>query len=348
IFTVQKNIVEAKPTVMLSIPRLYEAMYDRIHDTASKATGVRKRLFHWAMKVGQARSTAMRQGKRANPLLALQYALADRLVLSKIREKVTGGNLRYFVSGGAALRPNIGEFFHALGIIILEGYGLTETAPVICVNRPENLKFGTVGPPLPGVEVMIAEDGEILSRGPHIMEGYHHKPEETQNVIDGEGWFHTGDIGRLDEQGRLRITDRKKDLIVLATGKNVAPQPIETAIKESPYIAEAALFGDNQNVISALIAPNIDALKAYAQEKNIGVSEPGDLVRHPEVKKLIKAEIDRATTGFADFEKVRKFTLLDHNFTDHPDLITPTLKLKRQLVKEKYAREIAAMSGGAE
>jgi long-chain acyl-CoA synthetase len=196
--------------------------------------------------------------------------------------------------------------------------------------------------------VRIAEDGEILSRGPHIMEGYHNKPEETRQVIDADGWFHTGDIGRLDEAGRLSITDRKKDIIVLANGKNVAPQPIEAAIKASPYIGEIVLIGDRQNIVTALVVPAFEAVKKWSREHNLGVTEPAELVQHPEVRKLIKTEIDRHSTAFADFERVRRFTLLDREFSMENGEVTPTLKLKRRVIAEHYAAEIAGMNRGGE
>jgi long-chain acyl-CoA synthetase len=346
LFALARNMEEIHPSVMASTPRLFESMHQRILETAAKAPPARRRLFQWALGVGRAHAMAKLE-RRVDPVAALQYPLADRLVLAKIRAK-TGGRIRYFISGGAPLPRATAEFFFSLGLTILEGYGLTETSPVICVNRPGQIKLGTVGPPMPGVEVRIAADGEILSRGPHIMEGYHNKPEETKQAIDADGWFHTGDIGRLDPQGRLSITDRKKDIIVLATGKNVAPQPIEAALKASPYIAEIALIGDRQNILTALVVPAFDAVKEYARARSLGVSEPKDLVQHPEIRKLIKAEIDRLSKSFADFERVRRFTLLDHEFTVDSGLLTPTMKLKRRVVAERYAKEISTMRGGEE
>jgi long-chain acyl-CoA synthetase len=343
LFTVQKNMEETHPTIMLSVPRLYESMQQRILESAAKASPLKRRLLAWAIRTGRKRNFGKLDG-RNNPLVELQYIAADALVLSKIREKL-GGRLRFFVSGGAPLPKTTAEFFYALGVTILEGYGLTETSPVISVSRPEMIRFGTVGPPLPGVEVRIAEDGEILTRGPLVMEGYHNKPEDTAQAIDPEGWFRTGDIGKLDERGRLAITDRKKDIIVLANGKNVAPQPIETALKASRYIAEVALIGDRQNVVTALIVPAFDALKSYAKERNLDVPDNAALVKHPEIRKLIKSEIDRHSVSFADFERVRRFTPLDHEWTLDSGLLTPTLKVKRKAIKERYAAEIAEMSG---
>jgi long-chain acyl-CoA synthetase len=267
-------------------------------------------------------------------------------VLKPIRDKVTGGRMRASISGGAPLPVQTAEFLTSIGVRVLEGYGLTETSPVIAVNLPEKTKLGTVGPPIPGVEVRIAEDGEILSRGPHIMKGYYNLPEETAKAIDSDGWFHTGDIGLLDEEGYLKITDRKKDIIVLANGKNVAPQPIEAKLKQSSLIATPVLFGDRQPQIVALIIPDWEHLKAWAREKGIEVKAPEELVKHPQVKKLYRDEIERLTKDLADFEKVRRFTLLTRDFSMERGELTPTLKIKRKVVAENYGSDIAAMYGG--
>jgi long-chain acyl-CoA synthetase len=346
LFSVQRNMEETHPTIMLSVPRLYSALEGRIMETVSKSRPLQRRLFHWGMKVGRARNLGRLEG-RFNPLLEIQYALADHFIFANLREKL-GGKLRYFVSGGAPLPRSAAEFFYSVGITILEGYGLTETSPVISVNRPDSLKFGTVGPPIPGVEIKIAEDGEILSRGPHIMEGYHNKPDDTVLAIDPDGWFHTGDIGRLDELGRLAITDRKKDIIVLANGKNVAPQPIEGAIKASPYISDIALIGDRQNIITALVVPAFGAVKHYAQEHGIDAHDNESLSKNPEIRKLIKAEIDRCSAVFADFERVRRFALLSHEWTIENEMLTPTMKIRRHAIAESYAGIIAEMSGSDE
>jgi long-chain acyl-CoA synthetase len=345
VFAVQQNMVEVRPTIMTSVPRLYESMQARILDTIAKAPPRRQRLFHWALGVGRTAAARRREEQLVGPLLALQFAVADRLVFRKIRER-TGGRIRYFISGGAPLPRATAEFFAAVGLTILEGYGLTETSPVIAVNRPGRVRLGTVGELLPGVEVKIAPDGEILTRGPHVMRGYFHKPEDTREAIDPEGWFHTGDIGELDEAGYLRITDRKKDIIVLANGKNVSPQPIEAALKSSPYIQEAVLIGDKQPTVTALIVPAFDRLRAHARENSLP-TEPKALVQHPETRRLIKGEIDRHSTHLADFERIKRFTMLDHEFSIDGGELTPTLKLKRRVIAEKYADQIAAMSRGA-
>src|SRR6266571_1877912 len=248
LFSVQSDMADAKPTVMASVPRLYESMAGRIADAGAKLPPLRRRLFDWALRVGRAARLRRIQYRPVGPLLALQHALADRLVLAKIRER-TGGRMRFFVSGGAPLMRETAEFFAALGLTILEGYGLTETSPVITFNPPEAIRFGTVGIPLDGVEVKLAPDGEILCRGHNVMPGYYNQPEATREAIDAEGWFHTGDVGVLDADGYLSITDRKKEILILSNGKNVAPAPIEARLKTSPFIAQAVLLGDRQNVV---------------------------------------------------------------------------------------------------
>jgi long-chain acyl-CoA synthetase len=347
VFTVATNMVEVKPTVMASTPRLYEALEARIKNQIAKQPDSKRKAAEWALKVGWDYHSRRIQGDQPGMAVSAQYAIADRTVLSAIREKATGGRLRFFISGGAPLPVETAKFITSLGLHVLEGYGLTETSPVICVNRPKKTKLGTVGPVISGVEVKIAEDGEILSRGPHIMRGYYKLPEETAKAIDPDGWFHTGDIGVLDEEGFLRITDRKKDIIVLANGKNVAPQPIEAKLKASPHIANAVLFGDRQAQVVALVVPDFERLREWAAEQGLKAGEPEELIRLAEVKTHIKAEVDRLTTDLADFEKIRRITLLPRDFSMERDELTPTLKVKRRVVAEHYAAEIQAMYGGA-
>ena len=244
-FTVAQNMGEVSPTVMLSVPRLYETMHDRILRAVQEGSSLKQKIFHWGVSVGSAVSSAIQQGKKPSAILQLQQNIANKLVFAKLKA-ATGGRLRFFVSGGAALPQAIAEFFHAAGILILEGYGLTETSPVISMNHPEGWKFGTVGMPVPGIEVQIAEDGEILTRGPHVMKGYFNNESATAEVIDGENWFHTGDIGIIDEDGFVKITDRKKNIIVLSNGKNVAPQPIESELVQSPFINQILLVGNER------------------------------------------------------------------------------------------------------
>ncbi len=342
LFTIARDMQLARPTVMMAVPRLFESIRDRIMENVTKQPPLRRRIFHWAFRNASKAAQAVRGERRWTAWLRFKHRLADRLVLHKIRE-LTGGRLRFFISGGAALGKHNAEFFHAFGILILEGYGLTETSPVVAVNRPDDYRFGTVGKPIPGVQVRIADDGEILVRGPNVMLGYYNKPAETAEAIDPDGWFHTGDIGSLDADGFLRITGRKKDIIVLANGKNVAPVPIEEQLKTSPYISEAVLFGDEQDVITALIVPNFERTREWAKMQGLLVQSDAELVALPEVKQLIKQEIDRLTAHLADFEKVRRFTLLDHPFSIETGELTPTLKVRRHFIKQRYAKELEAM-----
>ncbi len=340
-----REMGEVQPTIMASVPRLYESIQARVLDEVAKLPPVKRKLFHWALEVGARYNGPRKLGERPGIFATAEYRVADRLVLSKIRAR-SGGQLRFFISGGAPLAVETDRFFTAVGWTVLQGYGLTETSPVISINRPGNAKFGTVGPPVPGVLVRIAEDGEILSKGPHIMQGYYNQPEETAKVIDSDGWFHTGDIGCLDADGFLRITDRKKDLLVLANGKNVAPQPIEELLRASPYIGTAALFGDRQPVVAALIVPNFTQLERWARERGIAAEPRAELLKHAEVRTLYKQEIDAAGAGLADYEKVRRFALLECDFSQEAGELTPTLKLKRRVVAEKYAGTLAALHGG--
>lgn len=341
-FTVAQNMQEVCPTVMLSVPRLYETMNDRILRAVESGSALKQAIFHWGVTIGSAVSSAIQQGKKPSALLRFQQNIADKLVFAKLKA-VTGGKLRFFVSGGAALPKSIAEFFHAAGILILEGYGLTETSPVISLNCPEKWKFGTVGTSVPGIEVNIAEDGEILTRGPHVMKGYFNNAEATEEVIDGEGWFHTGDIGIIDEDGFLKITDRKKNIIVLSNGKNVAPQPIESELVQSPYIDQIMLVGNERKNVAALIVPNFDALKTWASENSLDNSNLSALLKTRDVQLLIQKVMQERLTDFADFEQVRRFALLENEFSQEEDEMTPTLKLKRNVIIEKYGDVIEGM-----
>ena len=341
-FTVAQNMGEVSPTVMLSVPRLYETMHDRILRAVQEGSPLKQKIFHWGVSVGSAVSSAIQQGKNPSAILQLQQNIANKLVFAKLKA-ATGGRLRFFVSGGAALPQAIAEFFHAAGILILEGYGLTETSPVISMNHPEGWKFGTVGMPVPGIEVQIAEDGEILTRGPHVMKGYFNNESATAEVIDGEGWFYTGDIGIIDEDGFVKITDRKKNIIVLSNGKNVAPQPIESELVQSPFINQILLVGNERKNLAALIVPNFDALKAWAAENGIATDDLSTMLGTREVQQQIQSEIRSRLTDFADFEQVRRFTLLEKEFSQEADEMTPTLKLKRNVIIERYGDAIEEM-----
>ena len=341
-FTVAQNMGEVSPTVMLSVPRLYETMHDRILRAVQEGSSLKQKIFHWGVSVGSAVSSAIQQGKNPSAILQLQQKVANKLVFAKLKA-ATGGRLRFFVSGGAALPQAIAEFFHAAGILILEGYGLTETSPVISMNHPEGWKFGTVGMPVPGIEVQIAEDGEILTRGPHVMKGYFNNESATAEVIDGENWFHTGDIGIIDEDGFVKITDRKKNIIVLSNGKNVAPQPIESELVQSPFINQILLVGNERKNLAALIVPNFDALKAWASENGVATDDLPTMLKTREVQQQIQSDIRSRLTDFADFEQVRRFTLLEKEFSQEADEMTPTLKLKRNVIIARYGDVIEEM-----
>lgn len=343
LFTVAKNLREVKPTIMLSVPRLYENMQEKILDSADKLSGTRKKIFLWAMDIARQVGQLKGQWKKLPLLLEAKHKAADTLVYQQVREGM-GGNLRCFVSGGAPLPPSLGEFFCGLGIEIIQGYGLTESSPVITSNRPGGLRFDSVGPPLEGIEVRLAPDGEILCNGPSVMMGYYNKPEQTKEVIDDEGWLHTGDIGTIDPDGHLRITDRKKNILVLANGKNVAPQPIESHLLQSPFINQVVLLGDKQKAVTALIVPSFDSVKERLSAKGVRVESKEDLIAQKETRQLIKSEIDRLSDHLADFEKVKKFTLLPREFSVDTGEMTPTLKIKRKVILEKYREQVEAMA----
>ena len=332
--TVSENMPEVRPTVMISVPRLFEKMYARVMDMVLKAPAPKKALFFWALAVGR-KYAARKIGKRpASRTLKLKNALAHRLVFSKILAR-TGGRMRYFVCGGAPLAADIAEFFYAMGLIILPGYGLTETAPVLTGNTLEDYRFGSAGQAVPGVELKIAPDGDILARGPNIMQGYYKREEETREVMEG-GWLHTGDIGRLDPDGFLFITDRKKDLIVTAGGKNVAPQPIESVLGLNPYIAGAVVVGEGRRFISALVVPDFEKLEAYARANNILFRDRAELCSRPDIVDFMLAEVNRSTPDLASYERVKKIALLDRDFDIASGEITPTLKVRRAIVEAKY------------
>ena len=344
LFTIRQDMQEVRPTIMMSVPRLYEGMHERIIRSVKEGSSTKQKIFHWSVGVGAKVSQAIQRKRKPNPILSLKASIANKLVFQKLKA-VTGGRLRFFVSGGAPLSKAIAEFFHAAGILILEGYGLTETSPVISVNQPDRWKFGTVGPIVPGVEVKIAEDGEILSRGPHIMQGYFNKPSDTAEAIDADGWFHTGDIGEIDEEGFLTITDRKKNILVLSNGKNVAPQPIENQLKQSPYISEIMLLGDQHKSVAALIVPSLDEIKEYAKEQQLETGDMAALLQTQEIQRLIRGEINQYSSDLADFERVRMFTLMAEEFSEESGEMTPTLKLKRSVVMENHKAAIEQMYG---
>jgi long-chain acyl-CoA synthetase len=332
---------EVRPTIAMSVPRLYEKMYARVLENALSGGALKKRIFFWARAVAERWADEKLAGREPSGLLAAKYALAQKLVFSKLQAR-TGGRLRFFVSGGAPLAPEINKFFYAAGLVILEGYGLTETSPTIAVNTPQNFRIGTVGKLIDGVEVKIAPDGEILSRGPHIMKGYYNKPEATQEAIDADGWFRTGDIGVL-EDGFLRITDRKKDIIVTAGGKNIAPQPIENLVKTNKYVSQAVMIGDRRKFPVLLVVPNFEQLEKWAKLNDILWTDRAQLLQMPTIRAKMEKEVLAQLSGLASFETPKKIALLEHDFSIESGELTPTLKVKRRVVDQHYKPMIDAL-----
>jgi long-chain acyl-CoA synthetase len=338
---VAKNLLEVRPHIMVSVPRVFEKIYTKVMDQVLASPALRRRIFFWALKVGKAYGALKLEGKPVPGGLTFRHSVAAKLVFSKIIAK-TGGRVRFFVSGGAPLSKDIAQFFYAIGLIILEGNGLTETSPLISINTFDAIRLGTVGKPAPGIDIRIAADGEILARGPNIMKGYYKKEAETREVMEG-GWFHTGDIGHLDADGFLVITDRKKDLIVTAGGKNIAPQPIENLLKTSPYIVSAVVIGDRRRFISALVVPDFDKLKDYAKAQGIPYATVDDLCKDRRIIDFLKAEADRATPLLASYERIKKIVVLPRDFDIERGEITPSLKVRRANVTAEYRDLIDAL-----
>jgi long-chain acyl-CoA synthetase len=340
--TVASDMERWRPTLMASVPRLYEKIYGRVLEKVRSEPRVKQRLFSWARRVGESWVDTRLAGKPVPAGLAAEHAIADILVFRKLRAR-TGGRLRFFISGGAPLSAEIARFFHAAGMPILEGYGLTETSPVIAVNTFERLKLGTVGCPIPGVEVRFAEDGEILTRGPHVMVGYWGKPLATSEALDQDGWFHTGDIGLLDENGFLKITDRKKDLIVTAGGKNIAPQPIEGLAKTSKYVANAVMLGDRRRFPIMIVVPNFAVLVDWAREQGFETGNLEALVQRADVQTKMDREVRTTLRDLARYEVPKKLLLLHRDFSVEAGELTPTLKVKRRVVEQRYRVAIEAL-----
>ena len=335
-----QNMADVKPTILAAVPRFYERVYGRVKSTVEGGPPTRQKIFHWAMGLGEQKYANHTAGKANSPWLNVQLKLADALVFKKIRAR-TGGNIRYMVSGSAPLAREVGEFFYGMGLLILEGYGLTETSPFVSINRPHDFLFGTVGTPAPSTEVKIDEGtGEICVRGPQVMLGYLNNEEETAKAIDADGWFHTGDIGELDDIGRIRITDRLKNIIVLGNGKNVSPGPMEAALSASKYIAQAVILGDNQPYTGALIAPDFEELATWAKANGLADAPPERLIETKEVQKLFDGEVKRALDAFAIYERPRRTTLLPRALTEEDGELTPTLKTKMRVVQANWGDKI--------
>ncbi|NTU68530.1 MAG: long-chain fatty acid--CoA ligase [Chlorobiaceae bacterium] len=335
--TISLNISESRPTFIFTVPRLFDRMKTSVLKGATSEGGMKQKVFFWAVRTGEKYHKQLAEGK-VSSFISMQHGLADKLVYSKIMKKF-GGRLRYFVSGGAALPQKTGEFFQSIGIMILEGFGLTETSPVTHINRPEKLKFGTVGPAVKNVEVKIAEDGEILLKGPNIMKGYWKDEAATADVMK-DGWFCSGDIGEIDADGYLKITDRKKHIIVTSGGKNIAPLPIENLIHESPFVDQAMIVGEKRPFLIALIVPDFTKLKEFAAEHGIKASSNRQLIENKEVLQIYEKLLRNISRQLATHEKVRKFLLLDDAFSIENNLMTPTLKLKRKDILKKFNPEI--------
>ena len=341
------NLAVVRPTMMAAVPRIFEKVYNKIIEGAKQGGAIKHRIFQWAISVGKSVSVLRQQGKEPTGLLALRYRIAERLVFSKIRATF-GGRLRYMVSGSAALSREISEFFHACGLLIIEGYGLTESSAASFVNRPTYYVFGTVGLPLPGTEVKIApEDGEILIKSPGVMHGYHNLPEQTAEVLT-DGWLHTGDIGEVDANGFLRITDRKKDLIKTSGGKYIAPQAIEGKLKAScPYISQVIVHGERRNFVTALITLDEEATMAWAKGHGMNGKPYTDIVKTPEIKQLIAPYFDELNKGLARYETVKQFAILPKDLSVDDGELTPSLKVKRKVVEKKYADLLDKMYQGS-
>jgi long-chain acyl-CoA synthetase len=335
------NMGEVKPNIAVSVPRLFEKIYTRV----TGATGIKKKLVRWAVRVGGVVADARLAGKEPSGSMALQFRLADRLVFTKLRDR-TGGGMRNFVSGGAPLSPEIAKFFFAAGLPVYEGYGLTETSPVIAVNKPDAVQLGSVGKVIPGVEVAITQEGEILTRGPHVMKGYWKRPDATAEVIDADGWFHTGDIGELTPEGFLRITDRLKNIIVTAGGKNVAPAPMENVALLSPFVAQVVMLGDRRAFTSLLVVPDWENLLPWTAAQGITDTSHATLCSEPRVVELLQRETVGRLGEFARYEVPKKVLVIPEEFTIDAGLLTPSLKVKRKSVEEKYRAQIEALYSG--
>ncbi|MEI6205933.1 MAG: long-chain fatty acid--CoA ligase [Desulfuromonadales bacterium] len=334
---VAENMMEVKPTVMVCVPRLFEKIYHRIFENAHQMPAIKKNLFHWAVDVGKKFIAATYIHKQPATLLKLKYRLADRLVFSKIRARF-GGNMKLFCSGGAPLDKTINEFFWVIGIPIFEGYGLTETSPALSFNNFEHIRFGSVGVALEETEFKIADDGEILVKGPQVMAGYYNDPVATSEAIQ-DGWFKTGDIGHI-EDGFVFITDRKKELIITAGGKNIAPQPIENELKMIKYVSSAFVYGDRKPYLTALLVPNMERMLEFAKEHHLHYFEMEDLVINEQVHKLFEQRLADINSRLAPYETIKKFVLLAQDFSIEGGELTPTLKLRRKVIYEKYKHRI--------
>jgi len=343
--TVGRDIALVRPTVLTGVPRVYEKLQARILSKGAAASPAKAAIFRWAIGAGERWARAVLRGRHPGVLDRLQARLADRLVFGTVREAL-GGRIRYLVSGSAPLATDVAEFFCGVGLPIVEGYGLTETAPILACNPPGAPRAGSAGRALPGVELRIAGDGEILARGPNLMTGYYNKPAATAEVLR-DGWFHTGDIGAIDEEGYLSITDRKKDLIVTSGGKKVAPQPIEATLKRSPLVSEAVVLGERRNFVAALIVPDFAALEKRLQSLGRPPAPAETLIAREDVLSLYQEIVDALNRDLSQFERIKRIRLLPREFSIESGELTPTLKVKRKVVEERWRAEIETLYGEA-
>ena len=343
--TVAADAQEVRPTILCGVPRFFEKVYARVMENAGQQPPLRRAIFHWGLGVGQKMARLRFEGKTAGLWLGFVATIADRLVGRKVRERV-GGRIKYCISGGAPLSPKLLEFFFAIGIPVLEGYGLTETSPVICLTQPGRERPGAVGPPVPGTELRFGPEGEIQVKGPGVMQGYFRNDEATRAALQ-DGWFHTGDVGYLDKEGFLRITDRLKDLLVTAGGKKVAPQPLEAKLKQSRWVSEAVMLGDQRPYCVALLVPNFANLEAEAKARGWAAGSHRELLRVAGVRSLYQGVVDELNAGLAPFETIKRFELLDRDLSAEAGELTPTLKVRRKIVSQTFAELIEGMYAGA-
>jgi long-chain acyl-CoA synthetase len=339
---IPQNLLEVNPHTFVSVPRIYEKVMAKVHENVASSSPLKQKIFQWATGVARQALPYRLERKRPPGLLNLKVKLADKLVFGKIKARL-GSRFHYAVSGGAPLAPDLARFFWGAGIEIYEGYGLSETSPVLTVNSPGRVKLGTVGQPIAHTELKIAADGEILARGLQVMKGYHNLPEATAESFDDEGWFHTGDIGEIDADGYLKITDRKKEIIVNAYGKNVAPAPIENSLKGSRFIGQAVVIGDNRKLLAALLVPDFETLESWATQQSIATGDISALLADPKVQELFRTEVESVNRDLARYEQIRLWQVLPDDFTIETGELTPTQKIKRRVINEKYQDVIESL-----
>lgn len=341
--SLERELGEVRPTFMTVVPGILERIHGNLEAQLQRRDFVTRQLVNWATGVGRRVARLRRVRAPLGAVLGVSHLAADALILSRTVKERFGGKLKFFVCGGAPLSPEIAEWFESLGVLVLEGYGTTENTGAANVNRPDRYRFGSVGPPVPGVEEKLDEDGEILIRGPNIMQGYWNRPDESAEVLDADGWLHTGDLGRFDEEGFLYVTGRKKDIIVTSGGKNVSPQNIEKLMRTSPYIHQLMVCGDGRKFLTALVAVDAEAVQRFAEREGIAFDRFQELVVHPRVRRLIASEIEERNHQLAGYQTIRRFTILPESFSLDAGEVTATMKLRRQAVEERYRDLIDAM-----